>query len=37
MVAIMPQGTIPRGPAFFDPSSRALGRGPAGAAMTGAR
>ena len=31
MVAIMPQGTIPRGPSFFDPELKgALGRGPAG-------
>ena len=31
MVAIMPQGTIPRGPAFFDPGAEGpVGRGPPG-------
>ena len=31
MVAIMPQGTIPRGPAFFEPESEgSVGRGPPG-------
>ena len=33
LVAMMPQGTIPRGPAFFDPVLQGpLGRGPAGGA-----